>query len=125
MAKKVSTIYCPYCKNVAKWVNNREVYGKQYGKSYMCYWCKECDAYVGCHQNSQQPLGTMANKHLRTLRRKAHAHVDPLWKDGHMTRKEMYASLKKIFGYEVHIGASGIELCQAILKITHEEILNK
>lgn len=125
MAKKHPPVTCPYCQNPAKWVNNQEVYGKQYGKSFMCYWCKPCDAYVGCHNNSKKPLGTMANKQLRTLRRKAHAHVDPLWQDGRMTRKEMYSSLNQIFGYEVHIGASDIELCKAILKITHDEILNK
>jgi len=91
----------------------------------MCYWCKDCDAYVGCHQNSKRPFGTMANKELRQLRIKAHSHIDPLWKEGRMTRKEMYASLNRIFGYEVHIGESDVELCNSILKITHDEILNK
>ena len=125
MARHNGILYCPYCKKPAVWCNNREVYGKQYGKSYMCYWCKDCDAYVGTHQNSKQPLGTMANKDLRTMRRKAHAHVDPLWKEGKMSRGEMYSSLQRIFGYEVHIGASDIATCKKILKITHEEILNK
>lgn len=62
---------CPYCKKEALWCENKEIYGKNYGKSYMCWLCKECDAYVGCHNNTKKPLGTMANKTTRALRIKA------------------------------------------------------
>jgi hypothetical protein len=115
---------CPYCKKPAQWVNNKEKYGRQMGQSYMCYWCEKCDAYVGCHNNTRKPLGTMANKELRQWRMKAHAHIDPLWKSGQMKRGAMYAKLQKTFGFEVHIGESDIELCQKILAVSHEELLN-
>ena len=55
---------CPYCQKEAPWISNEEVYGKRYGKSYMCYYCKDCDAYVGCHDNTKRALGTMANQEL-------------------------------------------------------------
>ena len=48
---------CPYCNKEAKWCENKVIYGKNYGKSYMCYYCKDCDAYVGCHNNTKFPNG--------------------------------------------------------------------
>lgn len=106
---------CPYCKKEAEWVSNEKVYGKRYGKSYMCWWCKSCDAYVGCHQNTTKPLGTMANKELREWRIKTHAVIDPLWKGGEMKRYEVYQMLKDKFGKEVHIGETDIKTCKEII----------
>lgn len=111
---------CPYCHKEARWCENKERYGKNYGASYMCYWCKECDAYVGCHQNSRKPLGTMANAELRAWRMKAHAHIDPLWKEQGWARREVYRFLSQELGKEIHIGESDIEMCKKILAINFE-----
>lgn len=105
---------CPYCKKPAKWVENKIVYGRNYGKSYMIWWCP-CGAYVGCHQNTQKPKGTMANAELRAWRIKAHAVIDPLWKNGEMKCWEVYRMLNDIFGKEIHIGESDIKMCQEII----------
>lgn len=83
----------------------------------MCYYCKPCDAYVGCHQNTEKPLGTLANKELREWRTKAHAHIDPLWKEKGWSRQSVYKYLKKTFGREIHVGESDIETCKRILQI--------
>ena len=112
---------CPYCGKEARWMSNESIYGKKYGKSYMCYYCKDCDAYVGCHQNTRKPLGTMANKELRGWRRKAHEAIDPLWKNGQYTRKIVYEMLKDTFGKKTHIGESDIETCQKIIKLGVEK----
>lgn len=106
---------CPYCKKEARWCENKERYGKNYGKSYMCYWCKDCDSYVGCHENTKRPLGTMANAELREWRMKTHAAIDPLWKEGKMTRKQVYSFLSQSLGREIHVGESDIEMCQKII----------
>jgi len=114
---------CPYCNQEAKWCENKEVYGKNYGKSYMCYWCKPCNAYVGCHNNTRKALGTMANKELRKWRIKVHAKIDPIWRTGsdktnkNYRRKKLYRKLHDIFGFEVHVGKSDIEMCQKILQV--------
>lgn len=110
---------CPYCQQEAKHCENKEIYGKNYGKSYMCYYCKPCDAYVGCHNNTTRPLGTLANRELRQWRRKAHAVIDPLWKSGIYTRREVYQSLNKTVGMgnDVHIGESDIEKCKKIIAV--------
>ncbi len=107
---------CPYCKKEAIWSENKIIYGRNYGISYMCYYCKPCDAYVGCHNNTRKPLGTMANKELRGWRKKAHAVIDPLWKTNGMKRKEVYAMLKNKFGKDIHIGEADIGLCKEIIK---------
>lgn len=107
---------CPYCGKEAKWCENKEVYGRNYGKSYMCYYCKDCDAYVGCHNNTRVALGTMANKELRDWRQKAHAVFDPFWQKWGMTRDEAYEMLKTKFGREIHIGEADIQTCQQIIK---------
>lgn len=107
---------CPFCGKSAKWVENKEIYGKNYGKSYMCWLYKPCNAYVGCHQNTKNPLGTMANQELREWRMKTHAVFDPLWKTGKMSRKSAYKLLKEKLGREIHIGESDIETCQSIIK---------
>ena len=113
---------CPYCNKESEWVENKEIYGRNYGKSYMCYLCKPCNAYVGCHQNTKKPLGTMANKDLREWRKKAHANIDPVWKSGKMKRKELYGFLNKVFGFAVHVGESDVEMCKklASLQITND-----
>ena len=110
---------CPYCNKEAKWVENKEIYGKNYGKSYMCWYCKDCEAYVGCHNNTKAPLGTMANKELREWRMKAHDKIDPLWKNGKMKRNQVYSLLKQKFGKEVHIGESDIEMCKKIINLNN------
>lgn len=106
---------CPYCNNPAEWVSNAEVYGRPYGKSWMMYLCRPCDARVGCHQNSQTPLGTMANKELRGWRIKAHDAIDPIWKSRQMERQAVYEWLSKQMGFPVHIGSADIALCRQII----------
>lgn len=108
-------ILCPFCNKEAKWCENKEVYGRNYGKSYMCYWCKDCDAYVGCHNNTREALGTMANKELRGWRHQAHLAFDPLWQKWGLTRNEAYGILDTYFKREVHIGEADIETCKKII----------
>ncbi len=112
MEKKV---VCPYCGNEAVWCENKAIYGRNYGKSYMCYYCKKDDAYVGCHQNSREPLGTMANKELRELRKQCHKLFDPLWKTGKMTRPQAYEYLYEKTKVN-HIAWTNKEDCLRIIK---------
>lgn len=109
-------IQCPYCGKEAIWCENKEIYGKNYGDSVMCYYCKECDAYVGCHKNTSTPLGTMANKELRELRKQCHLLFDPLWKSGKMSRKKAYKYLEEKTGLK-HIAWCNEEECKKILTI--------
>jgi hypothetical protein len=105
---------CPYCENPANYGPNEEFYGKRYGKSWMCYYCKPCRAYVGTHNNTTRPLGTMANDELRKARMAAHANIDPYWKENGWKRGDVYAALNKHFGHEIHVGESDLETAREI-----------
>lgn len=115
---------CPYCETKAIWTENKRIYGRNYGKSYMCYYCENCGAYVGCHKNSRKPLGTMANAELREWRKKTHAKIDPLWKEGQWRRGTVYSKLNNFFGKHIHVGESDIVTCKAILD-NYQEIFFK
>ena len=108
---------CPYFGKQALWCENKVVYGRNYGRSYMCYYCKDCDAYVGCHNNTTRPLGTMANKELRSWRMKVHAAIDPIWKTGKLKRRSLYFRLSKLLGFQYHTGESDIEMCRKVLDL--------
>ncbi|MGH6769514.1 MAG: zinc-finger-containing protein [Xanthobacteraceae bacterium] len=107
---------CSYCGRETEWVPNKEVYGRNYGKSYMIWLCRPCDAYVGCHNNTRQPKGSFANKELRRARRRAHAVIDPLWLSGKYKRKTVYIRLQEAFGHCVHIGESDAAKCEEIIE---------
>lgn len=107
---------CQYCNKPAIWTENKAIYGKNYGKSYMCYYCKPCNAYVGCHRNSRLALGTLANAELREYRKKAHAHFDPIWKNrSQRNRGRLYEEISRHFGKDIHIGESDIQTCKDII----------
>lgn len=111
---------CNYCGKNTIWCENKEIYGKNWGKSYMVYLCKPCDAYVGCHNNTKEALGTLANKELREARKKA----KNLWitKEGidwsdWRSKGNGYRELRNKLGYEFHFGSSTLEECNKIINI--------
>ncbi len=87
----------------------------------MMWLCKPCDAYVGCHNNTKEPLGTMANRLTREWRRKAHEVFDPLWKDKHYSRSGAYILLSRKMGKETHIAESDVETCKQIIKVLEDK----
>lgn len=108
---------CQYCKNPARFVDNAEIYGRRYGKSYMMWYCKPCDAYVGTHNNDpDKPLGELSNKELREWRKLAHGVIDSYWKDGTLKRQWVYMRMKNHFGEETHVGWSDVDLCKRIVE---------
>jgi len=111
---------CPYCKKKARWCENKEIYGRNYGKSYMTWLCKDCSAYVGCHNNTKKPLGSMANKELRQWRMAAHEVFDPLWKSKKRTRKQAYKILNRFMGKIAHIGESDVNQCKKIIETVNK-----
>ncbi len=111
---------CPKCEQEAPWVENKEKYGQNYGKSFMCYFCKPCDMYVGCHNNTKEPLGTMADSDTMKWRQQTHRALDIFWQNRGMKREEVYKKLKDWFGEEIHIGSSNIQKCRNIINAIPE-----
>ena len=108
------SVICPYCNKAPPWIENKEIFGKNIGVSYMCYYCRPCDPYVGCYANTRKPNGTMANRELRNLRKKAHHYVNRLWQSLDQ-RKRVYMDMAVHFGNNVHIGASSEDVCKRVI----------
>lgn len=84
---------CPYCNSKVIYTSNAEIYGKEYGNG-RCYKCTSCDAYVGVHDGTDIPLGLLANKELRELKKQCHTLFDPVWKQNKsIKRKQAYQQL--------------------------------
>ena len=112
---------CPYCNVPANLIGSAVFYGgRDYGKIYLCSNYPQCDARVGAHSHNGKPLGTMARFALRELRKACHAKLDPLWKDGIMSRTETYAFLQKLMRLvsadDAHIAKFDERRCEEFLR---------
>jgi hypothetical protein len=115
-------VVCTYCGNPARLTSGAEIYRHRPDLHHLMFWhCYPCDAYVGCHKNSDAvPLGRLANKTLRAWKQSAHAAFDPLWKNGEMKRKDAYAWLAEELGIDVeecHIGMFDEALCERVVQV--------
>lgn len=110
---------CPYCGGDAELSTGHKVYPHRPDLASLKIWaCFPCDAWVGTHKNSGEPLGRLANAELRMAKRTAHAAFDPLWKSGQMSRKKAYALLSEKMGLtpdETHIGMFDVEQCKTVI----------
>lgn len=121
-------LYCPYCAGEAKLVKGDSIYKGIDLDSILAgnsYWhCEGCDAYVGCHDGTDTPLGSLANHELRVMRNDAHRAFDRLWRSGGMTRNRAYKWLAEKLGIpvnECHVAMFGMEMCRKVLIISKRE----
>ena len=120
--EKAIVVVCGYCGGVAELTDSAEVYGgRSYGSIYIC---RPCQAWVGCHPNTLQPLGTLAKAELRQWRNHAHASFDVLWRYKGVKRQEAYAWLAEKLNLtkeECHIGLFTIEQCKRVVQVCIQE----
>lgn len=111
---------CDNCRSLqVELITNDKIYGRQYGKWPFVYRCNSCNATVGCHPNTYIPLGLMADKATRLLRKDAHTAFDPLWRSGLMSRSRAYQWLAEQL--QIDVGACHISwLSKRQLKYTIE-----
>ena len=115
-----STIRCCYCGSS---VTLRSAEGivpdaKSGTMLYVCRNYPRCDSYVKVHPGTKLPMGSLANKELRLLRRKAHYHFDQLYETGFMSRVDAYEWLSAVLGLpmgKTHIGQLGPYYCQQVI----------
>lgn len=115
-------VYCDYCGRETEYVDSKVIYGKSYGKIYLC---RNCMAYVGVHKGTDKPLGRLANAELRNWKKAAHAVFDPLWKYGRFRghRNAAYAWLAQKMGLPVektHIGMFDVGQCRKAIEIMED-----
>lgn len=119
---------CPYCGANVVLKDATFIYhsnkAKSYGKLWVCSNYPKCDAYVGCHDHTEIPLGRLANPRLRSLKKEAHRQFDPIWKSGLMSRREAYkwlSDMLKINLEDCHIGMFDIKECQKVIHICSKQ----
>lgn len=124
---------CPYCGSASEHVDGTVLYPHRTDLAEKKFWrCRPCDAFVGCHPGTPEPLGSLVNAALRTARAKTHDLFDQLWGRGAeifdnppMTRKEAYAWLAAELVLEVdacHIGMFDLETCSKALAAVRRRI---
>ena len=126
-------VICPYCSNPAQFRSSSAgVYRSDFGPIYIC---DGCQAWVGVHKGTVRPLGRLANRELRSAKRRAHAVFEPLWQEApefyhdrklgrraaqRVARTLAYHWLAQHMGLpvnECHIGEFDVEQCQRVCQI--------
>lgn len=112
---------CPYCNSEAALVTGATIYPHSHHlRNRKYYYCAPCNAYVGTHEITGKPLGTLANKELRRARCQTHEAFDGLWKTGKMSRSAAYTWLAHSIGLapqQCHIGMFNYERCQQVIEL--------
>lgn len=120
-------ISCDYCGKPARLVDSAIVYeGRSYGP---IWFCKDCQAWVGCHRGTDKPLGRLANAELRHWKRGAHAVFDSLWRGKtRYTRRKAYQWLAGEMGLpeeKTHIGMFDVDQCKQVIAICKKRLEDK
>ena len=124
-------LYCCQCgkKVEARLTNGLEVYPHRIDLGDLPFWkCDTCGNHVGCHHktnNPTRPLGNISTKEIRQARQHIHRILDPLWKQRRIKRKELYAMLSNMLGWEYHTAKiksveEAREVYKAVLQIRKE-----
>lgn len=117
---------CDVCKSMkVEFVHISEIGKKSVSKWPFVYYCRNCEASVGCHKGTKRPLGRMADRHVRRLRKIAHKYFDKIWITRLMEREAAYYWLSVSLGIsrsKCHFGImrskhlkQAIEMCKAYL----------
>lgn len=128
--KKRKAIYCPYCGAKATLHPSRYVYGDaaiKDGFLYVCDRYPKCDAYVGAHPRSHQPMGTLANGDLRNKRIQAHQAFDWLWKSGSMKKWQAYKWMQGALALnerQAHIAMFSEYMCDRLIAACNQAYRN-
>jgi hypothetical protein len=103
-------IYCTGCETDvdARLTDGKERYPHHIDLYDLPFWkCDTCGNYVGCHHKTKErtkPLGVIATPEILNARKKIHALLDPLWKQGKIKRGQAYAYVTNRLGYTYHNG---------------------
>ena len=120
-AKRASGMYCPYCGSPVVLRSAEGIYRDNYNNTmlYVCSRYPECDSYVRTHPGTLIPVGTLANKDLRALRKEAHYYFDQLFQKGVMSKQEAYVWLAGLLQAPIshaHIGYLGDYYCKEVIR---------
>ena len=107
-------------------------HGRDFGPVWIC---TPCEAWCGCHKQTNVPLGRLANLELRRAKMSVHSVFDPLWQDwltaypgaqppyGHLARiarTRTYRWLAEQLGIsfaDCHVGMFDVSLCRRTVEL--------
>lgn len=118
---------CPYCGSHTILRSADGIYIDN-SRDTMLYVCKNyprCDSYVRVHPGTTIPMGSVANRELRSLRAEAHRHFDKLHKTGVMTKQDAYQWLADLLSAplsQAHIGYLGEYYCGKVIEASKKEL---
>jgi len=126
---KKKEVKCPYCGSRAVIRDGKYVYGEGswIKHVYVCSRYPLCDSYVGVHEESGLPKGTLANSELRNKRIRAHKAFDAIWKKRIMDRDTAYRWMCDKFCLtmrQAHIGNFSEYMCDCLIEECKKVLLN-
>lgn len=101
-------IYCVACKSDVdcRLTDGSEIYPHRPDLANLPFWRHDiCGNYVGCHHKTSEPTrpkGSIPTEEARKARAMVHRAIDPLWQQGNIRRKDLYAKLSKHIGRTYH-----------------------
>lgn len=120
-------LYCAGCgdKIVARLTDGKEVYPHRPDLYALPFWkCDDCGNTVGCHWKTKdrtRPLGIIATPELKRARQHIHRILDPIWQNGGMSRKRLYATLTKRLGWRYHTAKiRSVEEARKVYRLVRE-----
>ena len=126
----ITRMRCPYCGGSVVYRSADGIYYDN-SKNVMLYVCSHypsCDAYVRVHDGTNIPVGVMADRKLRALRKEAHRYFDKLHQTGIMSRTSAYMWLADLLGVprsKAHIGNLGEYYCNEVIRRSREILERK
>lgn len=117
---------CPFCGHEVVKTSNKEIYGKEYGNG-VCYLCRNCKASVGTHPDGR-PLGVLANREMKILKKACHDLFDYVWKTDKMPRNTAYEILSEKLQIDIkdcHFGHFDTEKLLQALEILSDSNWHK
>lgn len=94
---------------------------------YVCSRYPACDSYVGVHEKTRKPLGTLANRELRGKRIQAHRVFNQLWMSGMMKKWQAYKWMQAKLGLnsdQAHIAKFSEYMCDELISLCEQAIEN-
>lgn len=120
---------CHCCGNPVRLINNKLIYGTEYGEWPYAYRCTGCAAYVGLHPNTDIPLGTLADAPLRAARKRSKEAFVKATRLLHIKeRKRSYqwlANAMNIPNSECHFAWFDLDLCRRAERVCTEVVKQK
>ncbi len=120
---------CNCCGESVRLINNKLIYGTEYGEWPYSYQCTGCGAYVGLHPGTDIPLGTLADKPLREARKRSKAMFRQAAGLLHIReRKQAYrwlANAMNIPHGECHFAWFDLGLCRRAEAVCNEVVKQK